>query len=256
MNVAGALEQHGSRLALEAKGVSRRYRRQAALDGVNVTIERGELVAVMGPSGCGKTTLLNILGGLDRPDTGTVTVEGEPISYRDRDLTRLHRAQVGFVFQGHGLIPFLTVAENVEFTMLVNGVSVGTRRARSRALLEAVGLEDRADRFPEELSGGQRQRVAVARSLAHRPAVVLADEPTGNLDHQTSVRVIGVLVRACRESEAALVVVTHDPEIAAHMERVIHMKDGRILVANDTGLASRLRHSAAPRSASTCEVSR
>jgi putative ABC transport system ATP-binding protein len=196
-------------------------------------------VAIVGPSGCGKTTLLSILGGIDRPDQGTVSVGGEPISYRDRDLTRLRRTQIGFVFQGYGLIPSLTAAENVEFTLLAGGVDPGPRRARARSLLAEVGLEAYMDRYPEELSGGQRQRVAVARSVAHSPAVVLADEPTGNLDRATGLQVIDVIVRACQEGDAALIVVTHDPEIAAAMQRVVHMKDGRVLVATDTEFAAR-----------------
>lgn len=217
-----------------AEGVSKRYGSYEALHPTGLTIARGEQVAIMGPSGCGKTTLLNILGGIDRPSSGHVVLCGRELSYGDRDLTRLHRTTVGFVFQGYGLIPSLTAAENVEFTTLAAGVDPGTRRSRALSLLGEVGLGEYADRYPEELSGGQRQRVAVARSLAHAPAVVLADEPTGNLDRETGMQVIGLLGRACRESGAALVVVTHDAEVALRLGRVVQMKDGRIISAGDS----------------------
>ncbi len=236
---ASTAEHEQPNRAIEANGVARSYRDYRALNGVSLVVGRGERVAIMGPSGCGKTTLLNILGGIDRPDSGTVAINGMPISYHDRDLTHLHRTEVGFVFQGYGLIPSLTAAENVEFTLLTNGVDAETRRERAHSLLEAVNLSGLAERFPEELSGGQRQRVAVARSLAHLPSVVLADEPTGNLDRQNGLEVIGTLIRACRDRDAALVVVTHDPEVAAQMDRVVHMKDGQVLVASDTELAVR-----------------
>lgn len=219
------------RVAIEAKGVSRTFGNYQALDAVDLSVRKGEQIAIMGPSGCGKTTLLNILGGLDRPDNGSVTIDGKSIVYRDSNLTELHRTAIGFVFQGYGLIPSLTALENVEFTMLANRTDPETREKRSRALLDAVALLDYADRYPEELSGGQRQRVAVARSLAHSPGVVLADEPTGNLDRETGMQVIAVLSRACRDRGAVLVVVTHDPEVAAEMQRVVHMQDGGIVAA-------------------------
>ena len=240
MNERPANPGEGDRsFAIDAQAVSRAYGGYEALHSTDLTIRKGEQVAIMGPSGCGKTTLLNILGGLDRPGTGRVLVGGDEISYRDGDLTRLHRTGVGFVFQGYGLVPSLTAAENVEFTMLAAGVEAGKRRTSALALLHAVELGEYCDRYPEELSGGQRQRVAVARSLAHAPSVVLADEPTGNLDRETGMLVIGLLGRVCRERGAALVVVTHDAEVAACMERVVHMKDGNILVRNDVRLAER-----------------
>ena len=239
MTTTAATSERNNGLAIDARGVSRAYRGYKALHAVDLAVVKGEHVAIMGPSGCGKTTLLNIIGGLDRPDTGSVAVSGEPIVYHDRALTRLHRTEIGFVFQGYGLIPSLTAVENVEFTMLANGVDFKMRRARALSLLAAVGLEAYSARYPEELSGGERQRVAVARSLAHSPAVILADEPTGNLDHQTGFQVIGVMVRSCRDRGAALIVVTHDSEIAAEMQRVVHMKDGRVLFAGDTEFAAR-----------------
>ena len=241
MTTTETLNEGRERFAIEARGVSRAFGGYEALHTADLAVLRGEHVAIMGPSGCGKTTLLNILGGIDRPDAGSVAVGGEQIRYGDRELTHLHRTAIGFVFQGYGLIPSLTAMENVEFTMLANGVGAEQRRARSLALLGAVGLEGYVDRYPEELSGGQRQRVAVARSLAHSPAVVLADEPTGNLDGETGTQVMAVLIRACRERGAALVVVTHDVEVAAQMQRVVHMKYGRVVVANDLQLPHRLK---------------
>lgn len=226
--------------AIEARGVSRTYGDYEALHTVDLAVRQGEQVAIMGQSGCGKTTLLNILGGIDRPDAGNVLIGGEQIVYHDRYLTALHRTAIGFVFQGYGLIPSLTAAENVEFTMLANGTEAEERQARTLSLLGAVGLEAYIDRYPEELSGGQRQRVAVARSLAHSPAVVLADEPTGNLDRETGMQVIGLLSRACRDRGAALIIVTHDVEVAAQMQRAVHMKDGRVMVSNDVQMASRV----------------
>ncbi len=241
MTTTQELNQGGEQFAIEATEVSRNFGRFQALQNIDLAVRKGEQVAIMGPSGCGKTTLLNILGGIDRPDSGQVRVAGEKIVYRDKDLTRLHRTAVGFVFQGYGLIPSLTAAENVQFTLLAGGVDVETRQVRALNLLGAVGLEDCAARYPEELSGGQRQRVAVARSLAHSPAVVLADEPTGNLDRDTGMQVMGVLSRACGDRGASLVVVTHDDEVAALMQRIVHMKDGRVVVGNDLQLAERLR---------------
>ena len=231
----------GTQFAIEAKDVSRSFGGYQALHSVDLSARRGEQVAIMGPSGCGKTTLLNILGGIDRPDSGVVFVGGEQIAYRDRDLTQLHRTAIGFVFQGYGLIPSLTASENVEFTMLANGIEAAARAQRSLLLLGAVGLGEYANRYPEELSGGQRQRVAVARSLAHAPAVVLADEPTGNLDRETGIQIIALLSSVCQERGAALIVVTHDAEVAARMQRVVHMKDGKVLVSNDAQLAARGR---------------
>ena len=188
----------GTQFAIEAKDVSRSFGGYQALHSVDLSARRGEQVAIMGPRGCGKTTLLNILGGIDRPDSGVVFVGGEQIHYRDRDLTQLHRTAIGFVFQGYGLIPSLTASENVEFTMLANGIEAAARAQRSLLLLGAVGLGEYANRYPEELSGGQRQRVAVARSLAHAPAVVLADEPTGNLDRETGIQIVALLSSVCR----------------------------------------------------------
>ncbi|TAJ16546.1 MAG: ABC transporter ATP-binding protein [Dehalococcoidia bacterium] len=214
---------------VQAIAVSRRFGAAQALYPTDFSLGAGQQLAIMGPSGCGKSTLLNILGGLDRPDEGEVWVNGRPLSYTDRDLTRLHRSVVGFVFQGYGLIPSLTAIENVEFTLLVQGVDAATRQRKSLALLDAVGLGDLAGRYPEELSGGQRQRVAVARSVVHTPALVLADEPTGNLDRENGLGVMAVLIAACHAANAALVLVTHDVEIAAMMEGTVQMADGRIV---------------------------
>jgi len=226
-------------VALEAVGVSRSFNGHQALRPSDLSLHAAEQLAIMGPSGCGKTTLLNILGGLDRPDSGYVEFGGKRLSYDDRALTRVHRDVVGFVFQGYGLIPSLTAQENVEFTLLARGAPFESRTRRALHLLKAVGLAHLTDRYPEELSGGQRQRVAVARSLAHAPSVVLADEPTGNLDRETGLAVIDLMRGVCAEHGASLIVVTHDVEIAARMARVVHMKDGKVLIQNDTTLAER-----------------
>ncbi|MCA9823670.1 MAG: ATP-binding cassette domain-containing protein, partial [Dehalococcoidia bacterium] len=164
-----------------ADAVSRRFGNVQALLPTTLRIERGETLAVMGPSGCGKTTLINLLGALDRPTAGRVLFRGIPLSYSDRDVTDLHRRDVGFVFQGFALIPSLTAVENVELTLVARGDNPATRRRTAERLMDEVGLGQYHHRFPEEMSGGQRQRVAIARALAHQPALILADEPTGNL---------------------------------------------------------------------------
>ena len=223
---------------VRATAISRRFGAAQALHPTDFSVDAGQQLAIMGPSGCGKTTLLNILGGLDRPDTGEVRINGQPIAYADGELTRLHRSTVGFVFQGYGLIPSLTALENVEFTLLVQGVAAATRWQKALALLDAVGLAGLADRYPEELSGGQRQRVAVARSVVHAPTLVLADEPTGNLDRENGMSVMAVLIEACRAGNAALIVVTHDPEMAALLGTTVQMMDGRIVASAEAQRAA------------------
>jgi putative ABC transport system ATP-binding protein len=218
---------------LVAEGVRKVYRTGSqhveALRGVDVTVSRGEFVAVMGASGSGKTTLLNCLSGLDEIDAGTVMVEGNEL-HRMRDAARTtHRARrMGFVFQAFNLIPVLSAAENVELPLLLNGYSA--RRARTRALhtLDRVGLSERHDHKPNELSGGEQQRVAVARALAIEPALVWADEPTGNLDSATADRVMDLL-RELHAEGLTLVLVTHDPAIGQTAQRVVTMTDGAIV---------------------------
>jgi putative ABC transport system ATP-binding protein len=220
----------------ELESVSRSYRvggqEVRALDDVSLRLDAGEHVAVMGPSGSGKSTLLHVLGLLDRPDAGRVRLEGEDVAaLSDEALSRRRALRVGFVFQGFHLVPTLDVLENVALPLLYADRSPEEARARARALVDRVGLLDRARHRPSELSGGQQQRVAIARALANDPALVLADEPTGNLDRRTGADVLALLDEVPREGRT-LVVVTHDPGVAARADRVLHMLDGRIASAS------------------------
>jgi putative ABC transport system ATP-binding protein len=204
--------------------------RVEALRKVSVKLEEGEMVAVMGPSGCGKTTLLNCLSGLDEISSGEVFVNGAPLSsMSDRELTTLRGTKLGFIFQSFNLLPVLSAVENVELPLLMVGNS--PREARSMALdaLASVGLEDRSGHLPAELSGGEQQRVTIARSYVHGPAVILADEATGNLDTKTSDEVLDLLINLNAERGVTIVLVTHDPAVAARCSRIIVMLDGRIV---------------------------
>ena len=199
-----------------------------ALRGIDLEIHAGEFIAVMGPSGCGKSTLLNLLGGLDLPDEGEIEVGGR--SLREVDLTVYRSRTVGFIFQLHNLIPMLTALENVQVPMLgPGGPPPGERQALAEELIDEVGLSDRSHARPPKLSGGERQRVAVARSLANRPGLVLADEPTGSLDQEAGGRVLDLLSRVRDQRHVTLVLVTHDEQVAARADRVIRMLDGRIV---------------------------
>jgi ABC-type lipoprotein export system ATPase subunit len=198
-----------------------------ALDGVSLTIRAGEFLAIVGPSGSGKSTLLNLIGALDRPTSGEVLIGGVPLA-QVRDIDQFRGRTIGFIFQTHNLIPTLTAAENVEIPMYETGVSRTERRARAHELLELVGLAARADHLPNQLSGGERQRVAIARALANRPTIVLADEPTGNLDSKTTADIMTLLRRLNREHGTTLVVVTHNHEVALAAQRIITLRDGRI----------------------------
>jgi ABC-type lipoprotein export system ATPase subunit len=199
-----------------------------ALDGVSFAVQRGELVAVMGPSGCGKTTLLNIIGALDQPTSGSVLVAGQDLG-GVRDLDRFRARTVGFVFQLHNLIPTLTAAENVEVPMRSLPMSGRQRSDRARELLEWVGMTHRADHFPAQLSAGERQRVAVARALANSPELILADEPTGNLDTVSGDDLIALLRQLNADHGVTILLVTHDRRVARSMHRVLTMQDGRLL---------------------------
>jgi putative ABC transport system ATP-binding protein len=200
-----------------------------ALRGVSLSIERGEYVAIAGPSGSGKSTLLHLLGGIDAPSSGAIELEGRRLDrLSDRELTRLRLTRIGFVFQRFHLLPVLTAAENVELPMAEAGIGRRERQARVRELLDYVGLADRATHRATQLSGGEMQRVAIARALANRPALLLADEPTGELDHDTGEEILGLFRRINRDG-ATLVVVTHDERLATQASRLIHMQDGRIL---------------------------
>jgi putative ABC transport system ATP-binding protein len=200
-----------------------------ALRGVSLTLHEGEFMVVMGPSGSGKTTLLNIIGTLDKPTSGRALIEGEDIAkMNDKQLTRLRRYKIGFVFQFHNLIPVLTALENVQLPLLTAGTPRRASEDRASQLLERVGLKDRADHLPDELSGGEQQRVAIARALANRPRIILADEPTGDLDTKTGSEVVQIMYDLAKQERAAVVVVTHDPVIAQRADRLLEMRDGRI----------------------------
>jgi putative ABC transport system ATP-binding protein len=219
--------------AVEAIDVSRTYGSAGhglrALDRVSLTISRGEVVAVMGPSGSGKSTLLFLLGGLDTPDGGVVRLNGvdwQTLSGRDR-ATFLRRT-CGFVVQGLALLPQATSAENVEVPLLLDGVDQGERSRRVADALDRVGLTGRSAQLPDELSGGEQQRVSIARALVHEPAVVLADEPTGSLDSATAQAITRLLVDSARERNAAVVLVTHDPAVAQHADRIVTLHSGHL----------------------------
>jgi len=198
------------------------------LDGITLDVPAGQFLAITGPSGSGKSTLLGLVAGLDRPTAGSIRVDGIDLATLDEDgLARLRLARIGYVFQSFHLIPTLTALENVAVPLELAGHAEALPRART--LLAAVGLEHRAAHYPAELSGGEQQRVAVARAVANRPPLVLADEPTGNLDSTTGAEIIALLVRLHREHATTLVLVTHDPALAAHAQRVVELRDGRVV---------------------------
>lgn len=200
-----------------------------ALRGVSIAVNRGETIAIMGPSGSGKSTLMNILGCLDQPTWGHYSLDGKDVSQMsDDDLAEVRNRRVGFVFQSFNLLPRTTALDNVVLPLVYAGVGPRERRNRAREVLEIVGLADRIDHTPNELSGGQQQRVAIARALVNRPSIILADEPTGNLDSRSGREVMAVLQRLNRETGITVVLVTHDPRISHYAERVIHLFDGKI----------------------------
>jgi putative ABC transport system ATP-binding protein len=200
-----------------------------ALRGVDLTIARGEFVALVGPSGSGKSTVLNLIGGLDRPTSGQVWINGTELSASDeRTLTRHRREHIGFVFQSFNLLPRLTAEENVALPLMFSGMPEKERRARARDLLERVSLKHRLDHRPTQLSGGEQQRVAIARALIGQPALLLADEPTGNLDTGTGAEIMALLKKLNQEQDLTLLVVTHDAEVAAFADRVVKLRDGRV----------------------------
>ena len=201
-----------------------------ALDGVTLEISPASSMAIVGPSGCGKSTLLGILGGLELPTRGEVCIEDQVISAMpDRPRAQLRRTSFGYVFQEDNLQPFLTVSENVAVQAVLAGIADDPER--DQRLLDALEVGSLGHRFPDQLSGGQRQRVAVARALVHGPRVVLADEPTGSLDAESSTKVVDLLLRLHKQEGTTLVIVTHDPAVAARMDATVHMRDGRVTVA-------------------------
>ncbi len=200
-----------------------------ALRGVTLKLQQGEFMVIMGPSGSGKTTLLNIIGTLDKPTSGRALVDGEDITgMNDGQLTKLRRHKIGFVFQFHNLIPVLTALENVELPLITSGAKRKESRDRAMELLSRVGLQDRTDHLPDELSGGEQQRVAIARALANHPRIVLADEPTGDLDMKTGFEIVQLLHSLAKQESSSVVVVTHDPVVAERADRLIEMRDGKI----------------------------
>ena len=223
---------------MQASGVWKLYASGAstveAVRGVNVELKVGEMVAIMGPSGCGKTTLLNVLSGIDVPNAGNVTVNGKPLfGINDNERTMMRSNHLGFIFQDFNLLPVLSAVENVELPLLLLGVPANDSRKRAMQALVDVGLGDRSQHRPSELSGGQQQRVAAARAVVHRPAVILCDEPTGNLDSKTSSEVLNLLKKINLEQKTTFLIVTHDADIAEMCDRILQMEDG-LIVNNGT----------------------
>jgi putative ABC transport system ATP-binding protein len=227
----GDADDMSSAPALEASGLAKVFGLDVrALDGVDLRIEAGEMVAIMGPSGSGKSTLLHILGALDTPTEGTVAMAGERYDGLDDDaLTRLRRDRIGFVFQFFNLLPSLTAEENVLLPALIARRYEPQMKQRARELLDRVGLADRAEHTPAELSGGQQQRVSIARALLLEPEVVLADEPTGNLDTRAGREILNILRRMSSDDGLTVVMVTHDPAAAAVADRVVFLRDGKVV---------------------------
>jgi putative ABC transport system ATP-binding protein len=219
-------------VSLQLEAVHKEYRLSGntirAIDGIDLTIEAGSRVAIIGPSGCGKSTLLGLVGGLEPPTAGRIWVdEGEVSALSDAKRAELRRHSIGFVFQSYDLLPFLTATENIEFQLALIGDRDGS--ARARELVERLDLAEHAAKLPDQLSGGQRQRVGIARALAHRPGLILGDEPTGELDSESSVAAMDLLLEAQASLGATLVIVTHDPDVAARLDRVLTLRDGRLV---------------------------
>jgi putative ABC transport system ATP-binding protein len=201
-----------------------------ALNGVNLKVDKGEFLSIVGPSGSGKSTLLNIIGCIDTPSSGKVIIDGEDVSrLKDRGLTKIRLHKIGFIFQQFYLIPTLNAQDNVELPMKEARVSLKERKARAGSLLNQVGLKDRERHYPSQLSGGEQQRVAIARALANRPQMILADEPTGEIDSETSEKIVGLLRKLNSEEQLTLIIVTHDQKIAGYADRMITIEDGKIV---------------------------
>lgn len=226
-------ESKDQRILIQLKAVSRIYKmgkeNLVALDNVNLDIYEGEFVAIMGPSGSGKSTLANIIGGLDKINSGTILVDTQELNkLDDKKLSAYRNKKIGFVFQAFNLIPTFTAQENVTLPLILTGVSSKIRKQKAIDCLKIVGLENRIDHKPNELSGGERQRVSIARALINEPKIIIADEPTGNLDSKKSSEIISILKKLNSNSNITLVIITHDPNVAHEADRVIHMQDGKI----------------------------
>jgi len=223
---------------LEAQKLTKHYQMGevtvVALDGIDLIVERGDFIAVMGPSGSGKSTLLHLFGGLDYPTSGEVYLNGQALSQlSDDEITRLRRKKVGFIFQFYNLLPTLNTTENVGLPLLIDGQRISGQNKRLEKLLELVGLKDRARHHPDQLSGGQQQRVAIARAFINAPEIVLADEPTGNLDSRSGTAILDLLRQTRQELNATIIMVTHDARAASYSDRVVFLKDG--IIVHDLG---------------------
>ena len=239
MNITEHNRTENNMLMVEAHRVHKIYELNGlkvhALRDVNLLIEKGDMVVIMGPSGCGKTTLLNCLSGLDAPTSGIVKIEGIPLSQmNDNELSEYRATRMGFIFQSFNLLPVLTALENVELPLLVAGINEKDARLRALSMLSRVDLEEWAHHRPMELSGGQQQRVAIARALISRPAIIWADEPTGNLDSAGADQITALLKTLNKANRQTFVIVTHDPSVAKTADRLISMKDGAILSESAT----------------------
>jgi putative ABC transport system ATP-binding protein len=214
-----------------------------ALDGINLTIQEGEFLAIVGPSGSGKSTLMHVIGGIDKLDSGVLSFEGKEINeMNDRELSMYRNQTVGFVFQTFNLQPNLTALENVELPLVFSGTTGSSRRKRAVEALKKVGLGERLDHKPGELSGGQRQRVSIARALVNEPRIIVADEPTGNLDSKTGNEIIKLMEKVSEDSEITLLVVTHDDRIAKRADRIIHILDGRLEKESKGGINAKSKY--------------
>jgi putative ABC transport system ATP-binding protein len=221
------------RLLVELRSVSKTYHRGDepihVLDGLDLALEEGSFVALMGPSGSGKSTLLNIVAGLDQPSKGTAFVAGQELTrLSEGELAKFRSRTIGFVFQSYNLLPVLTAVENVELPLQLTHLDGKERRKRAGTALRVVGLEDRSDHYPRQLSGGQEQRVAIARAIVNDPTIIVADEPTGDLDRQSAEEIMGLLEKLNREFNKTILMVTHDPEAADHAQRTVRLNKGRL----------------------------
>jgi len=222
-----------NKIIVKAKGLKKSYKMSKrniikALDGVDLEVQEGDFSAIVGPSGCGKSTLMHILGLLDKPDAGSLEIDGEDmVKVKDKTAHRIRAWKIGFIFQGFNLLPSLTALENVMLAGKYGGLKFGKRKARAIELIKLVGLFDRMNHKPNELSGGQQQRVAIARALMNDPAIILADEPTGELDTKTSLEIMDILKKLNKDNNQTFLIVTHNPDVAATCKKVIKLKDGK-----------------------------